>query len=305
MTHAEQIESAETASAPDLSVVTVITVTYESAHCIPSLARLLERCPNIIVVDNGSRDATASAVKQLLPHAHLMELERNIGFGAANNRALDTVKTRFALLLNPDCELDDNAAAALVRQAYRYPDAAIIAPQIINRQGEPELSYRWPSSLWRSTGPAASGPTCVGFVSGAVMLLNLEKMGCSSRFDERFFLYYEDDDLCVRNFNERNPIIVVPSIKVMHRSRGSVRGKFPLRGDYLRGFHHIQSKLRFVEIHESSDKAQRLRNKHLATAVLVAPLRLLAFSPRMIARWVGRIRGLAQWRKLRDFPGQN
>ena len=305
------MESSETSTARalqtqlDLSDVTVIIVTFESAHCIATLAQFLKYCPRVIVVDNGSDDGTPAEVSRLLPHARFIGLEQNIGFGAANNRALEEVTTRFALLLNPDCEISERSMRDLVAAAQRFPDAAIIAPQLINRRGERELSYRWPSTLWRSTGPAASGPACVGFVSGAVMLLHLEKMGHANRFDERFFLYYEDDDLCTRNFNARQPIIVVPSITVTHRSRGSVRGKAPLKGDYLRGFHHIQSKLRFIELHKSGSLARQLRRRYLVIALLAAPLRLAAFSPRLIARWAGRIHGLATWRPLSKVSGRN
>lgn len=293
-------------SAPlGLSEVTVIVVTYESAHCIPKLAESIGHCPHVIIVDNGSDDGTPAEVGRLLPRARLIGLTRNTGFGAANNRALEVVTTRFALLLNPDCEIDDSSVHKLVAAAKCFPDAAIIAPQLINRRSEIELSYRWPSSLWRSKGPAASGPACVGFVSGAVMLLHLERMGHANRFDERFFLYYEDDDLCTRNFNAKQPIIVVPSVTVTHRSRGSVRGKAPLKGDYLRGFHHIQSKLRFIELHKNVLQAQQLRSRYLYIALLAAPLRLIAFSPRLIARWAGRIHGLATWRPLSKVSGRN
>jgi len=204
---------ATTASNADLSQldrVTVIVVTFESAHCLPTLSRLLKACPHVILVDNGSRDGSASIAQSMLPHAQVIALERNLGFGSANNRALDRVATPYAFLLNPDCEIEVEDLAILVQEAMRFPDAAIIAPQLTNARGEPDLSYRWPSTHWVSRGPGASAPLCVGFVCGAAMLFVMDNMRGADRFDERFFLYYEDDDLCLRIFERRLAIILVP-----------------------------------------------------------------------------------------------
>jgi N-acetylglucosaminyl-diphospho-decaprenol L-rhamnosyltransferase len=93
----------------ELQNVTVIVVTYNSAHCLPSLGKCLDLCPNIVVVDNGSDDGTAAEVAHHLPQARFMALGRNFGFGAANNKALHEVRTPFALLLNPDCEITAEA----------------------------------------------------------------------------------------------------------------------------------------------------------------------------------------------------
>jgi GT2 family glycosyltransferase len=279
-----------------LDCVTVIVVTFESAHCLPTLAPLLKVCPHVIIVDNGSSDGSAPIARSMLPHAQVIALERNLGFGAANNRALDRVATPFAFLLNPDCEIEAEDLAILVREAARFPDAAIVAPQLTNARGEPDLSYRWPSTRWVSRGPGASAPLCVGFVCGAAMLFVMDNMQGADRFDERFFLYYEDDDLCLRMFERQRAIILIPRVTAVHRSRGSVGGRQRLRAEYLRGYHHAQSKLLFAEKHTGIAAARGLRTRTLILALAGWPLRLMAFSPRMLARLSGRIAGLKRWR---------
>ncbi len=284
---------------PDLSClsrVTVIVVTYNSAHCLPALAPLLQQCPNVIIVDNGSDDDCPSSARRLFPLAQVLELGRNLGFGAANNRALDRVTTPFAFLLNPDCEIGVDDLAILIQEADRFSDAALIAPQLVNARGEPDLNYRWPSNHWVSRGPGATAPLCVGFVCGAAMLLSLDNMGPHSRFDERFFLYYEDDDLCLRLFKAKRSMIIVPRVMATHRSRNSVRGRSRMRSEYLRGYHHAQSKISFAEKHGSVPLAGRLRTRTLLLALAAWPLRLVALSPRMLARLTGRITGLLHWR---------
>ena len=98
-----------------LTQVTLVVVTYNSAHCLPLLAPLLSICPNVVISDNGSDDDTAVIAQGLWPQALVMAHGCNLGFGAANNRALATVKTPFALLLNPDCEMKAQALVELLQ----------------------------------------------------------------------------------------------------------------------------------------------------------------------------------------------
>ena len=284
-----------------LNEVTIVIVTFNSAHCLPELGRHLAPCPHIIVVDNGSDDGCAQLALTHLPQAQVIALPTNLGFGAANNRALAKVKTPFALLLNPDCELSPAQLVQLLAVADQFPGAAMLAPQLVDAKGHPEVNYRWPSTLWTSKGPGATGPTSVGFVCGAAMLLRISECQFTGFFDETFFLYYEDDDLCLRFFKAGLPMLVVPSVQALHRSRGSVKGNSPYRAEYLRGFHHAQSKLLFAAKHTSAPSARKLRWKLVWQTAMTLPLRVLMFSPKLIARMWGRLRGALHWTLLVDI----
>ncbi len=277
-----------------LQDITVIVVTYNSVHCLAELRDAVTGFGSIIIVDNGSGDGTVEAAGQLLPTARLIANPSNLGFGAANNQALALVTTRYALLINPDCLPNPTFASGLRSAADTFPDAAIIAPHLVRRSGELELSYRWPDNVWRSAGPEAEGPCCVGFASGAALLLNMPVMRQVGFFDETFFLYYEDEDLCQRVFDKRLQIILVPEVWLTHLSRGSVRGRSPLRAEFIRGYHHAQSKLLFEHKHVSQVSANRLRWKTLVLAVLTLVPRLLLPQPKYLARLVGRIVGLCR-----------
>jgi N-acetylglucosaminyl-diphospho-decaprenol L-rhamnosyltransferase len=274
--------------------VTVVVVTYNSAHCLPGLSGALSAVRHIIVVDNASDDDLQAQLLLALPHASLFLNERNLGFGAANNRALAQVRTPYAMLLNPDCLPTPEFLAGMLRAAENFPDAAMIAPHLIRRDGSPELSYRWPSTHWVSRGPKAEGPCCVGFVCGAVMLLNMDVMRRIGFFDETFFLYYEDEDLCQRVFLAGQQIVVVPDIEITHLSRGSVKGPNPLKSEFIRGYHHAQSKLVFERKYFGAALAARLRWKTLLLALLTLVPRLLLPQPRYLARLTGRIVGLCR-----------
>ena len=278
----------------DAGDVTVVVVTYNSAHCLPGLSGGLETMRNIIVVDNASDDDLQTQLTLTLPQASLLRNARNLGFGAANNRALAQVQTPYALLLNPDCLPTKEFLDGLLQAAADFPDAAILAPHLIRRNGTPEVSYRWPSTHWVSRGPKADGPCCVGFVCGAVMLLNMDVMKRIGFFDETFFLYYEDEDLCQRVFLAGQQIVLVPELEITHLSRGSVKGPNPLKSEFIRGYHHAQSKLVFERKYFGAALAARLRWKTLWLALLTLALRLLLPQPRYLARLVGRIAGLCR-----------
>ncbi len=278
-----------------LDDVTVIVVTYNSAHCLATLAPLLRECAHVIVFDNDSQDGTLTQARERLPHAHLIASAQNLGFGAANNRALAQVRTPFAMLLNPDCEMERGHLEKLLGIAAQFPEAALVAPQLMDARGRAEVNYRWPTTHWVSKGPAASGPICVGFLCGAAMLLRLPVCAPVGFFDERFFLYYEDDDLCLRLFQAQLPMLLVPDVQVVHRSRGSVKSASPWRSEYGRGYHHAQSKLIFAAKHQGLNVARALRTRLLWQTALALPLRVLAFSPRLIGRMWGRLRGVLQW----------
>lgn len=280
---------------PALNAVTVIVVTHESAHCLGSLDTLLSRCAHVIISDNGSSDGTPEQARAKWPHAGVLAHGQNLGFGAANNRALDRVETPLALLLNPDCEMTEAALSSLIEAAEADPEIAVLAPHLVSVSGKPEVNYRWPQTLWKSFGPAASGPLCVGFVCGAAMLFRRSRFHEVGFFDEKFFLYYEDDDLCLRLFEAKRPIVVMPEVKAIHHSRGSVRGAHPWRSEFGRGFHHAQSKLIFAHKHRSEVEALQLRWWLLFTTTLSIPLRAIFFSPKLLARMVGRWQGLLRW----------
>ena len=278
-----------------LEQLTVVVVTHHSAHCLPGLDQLIQQCPYVIVSDNASNDGTPSLVRERWPHVQVLEHSVNLGFGAANNRALEKVGTPFALLLNPDCEMTPSSVMALIQSAHQMPSAAILAPQILKANGQADINYRWPNTHWKPKVGGAEGPLCVGFVCGAAMLFRMKEFESVGFFDEDFFLYYEDDDLCLRLFNAQRPMVLDPGVNAIHRSRGSVKGRSPWRSEYTRGFHHAQSKLIFARKHQSLEVARRKQRSLILQTTLALPLRLIMFSPKLLTRMLGRWMGALKW----------
>ncbi len=290
------------APAPDeraelLARVTVVTVTYNSAHCLPALGQGLRDVPQVVVVDNGSGDDSPAATARHLPQARRIALGRNLGYGAANNAGIAAARTPYVLLLNPDCLVTAGQIAALVEGAQEWPEAAMWVPQIVGGDGRPDVNYSWPRHAWTPRTGGADGPLCVGYACAAALLIDVARMAPLGFFDTRFFLYYEDEDLCLRAFEARAPIVVLPQVRIGHLSRGSVRGRRPNAAEYWRGWHHAQSKIRFTAKHFGAAAGERLLARTLARAWLQVGVRVALVSPRLLARAWGRLQGLRQLRR--------
>jgi len=165
-------------------------------------------------------------------------------------------------------------------------------PQLLDRSGQAQINYSWPRGTWAPRTAGAGGPLCVGYACAAVMLIRLDRLAPLGYFDPLFFLYYEDEDLCLRVFQAQGQIMVLPQVRVTHLSRGSVRGTQPWRSEYWRGYHHVQSKILFIWKHHGQVMALRLRRRALWAAALQLIARALIPSPKHLARAWGRLRGL-------------
>lgn len=281
---------------PPLHDVTVVIVSFFSSHCFEALATSLGQASNIVVVDNsGSPDEVAS-IQKWLPQARVLQPGKNLGFGAANNLAFKVAKTPYLALVNPDCPATVQDIEALRGHLLKYTQACAVAPQLIDRAGELDVSYRASRTHWISKGPEASGPTCVEYASGAMLLIRksgIEKIG---GFDEKFFLYYEDDDLCLRLTQSCGPLIVIPEVRITHLSRQSSKSGLNVKPEYLRGYHHIQSKFIFQNKHSPRKVGKLQQFRYVATGALEAVIRALLLDVRRCARALGRCLGALNFR---------
>lgn len=202
--------------------VTVIMVTYNSRHVLEHSLPPLRGVRRVILVDNASQDGTLDEVARLLPQAQVVRNSVNVGFGRANNIGLGMVTTAYALLLNPDCVLSPGALDQLLEAAQRYPDAAILAPKVFLAPGRVGTSFR-PFFFRRQPGTflEPEGDVCADWLIGAAMLLNMAHMRSIGFFDPWFFLFYEEEDLCLRVRQAGHAAILVSDAHVTHAGRRS------------------------------------------------------------------------------------
>jgi GT2 family glycosyltransferase len=203
-------------------------VTHHSAAVIAACLQSIRPAARIVVVDNASDDDTCAIVARAAPQAELLRNAVGVGFGNAANQALARVETEFALLANPDSILRDDAVATLVAAADAYPEAALVAPALMNADGSPEPSHDAalfvrPTYANRKRTDTPDGTCCADYVSAAVVLVRMAALRPVGGFDRHIFLYYEDDDLCLRLRAAGHSLLLVPDARVDHVGGGSVR----------------------------------------------------------------------------------
>ncbi|HVN87195.1 MAG TPA: glycosyltransferase family 2 protein [Candidatus Binatia bacterium] len=217
---------------------TIVIVSYNTRDllrgCLESLRDHVLGVP-VIVVDNASRDGSAAMVAQEFPEVRLVENPSNVGFGTANNRALAEVSTELAFLLNSDTRLEADVVSALAATLDASPGAAIVGCKLILPDGRVQRSARRFPSAWRSLCNAIALAdliptvvTAVDYVDGAAMLVRMDAMREIGGFDEQFFLYVEDADLCRRVHDRGWRVLYDPRVAVVHlggasTTRGSAR----------------------------------------------------------------------------------
>ena len=237
---------------PQLSA---IVVAYDSGpllrRCLDSIQDELRRediTGEIWVIDNGSCDGAASGISNA-PGIQLLKNERNLGFGAAVNQGFRRSRGEMILLLNPDAEFEEGALAPLVETLRSQPETDLAAPALIlpsgERQASPRRFYTPLVALARRT-PLARvplgrrllglhlmtqsdpmSPQDVDWVSGAAMLLRRSSVPTAGPFDERYFLYFEDVDLCRRLAASGRKVHFEPTSRVRHALAGGSRRQVP------------------------------------------------------------------------------
>ncbi|MCX7835273.1 MAG: glycosyltransferase [bacterium] len=232
-------------------IISVVIVNYRVKHfveqCIFSLESTSRLIPlEIIVVDNYSNDGSIEYLKERFPNIRLIELNENIGFAKANNIAFQFVQGEYVLILNPDTVVSENALPTLINFLKENPNCGIVTPKLIKRDGSIDVACRrsiptpW-IAFTRISGLSLLFPKSklfgkynltyldentvskVGAVSGAFMLLPksvLEKVG---GFDERFFMYGEDLDLCKCVSDIGYDIFYLPEVTSVHYRGESTR----------------------------------------------------------------------------------
>jgi N-acetylglucosaminyl-diphospho-decaprenol L-rhamnosyltransferase len=207
---------------PDLSIVIVNWNTERLLrNCLDSLPAACARLEfETFVVDNASRDGSATMVREQFPHVILLESGGNIGFSRGNNLALPQCRGTYVLLLNPDTVCPPGSLARLVDFARGHERLGAVGPLLTDAHDRPTITWGWfphPRHNWlgfldpaRKLGgpfwgarvvhiPGRDEPSrIVDYVAGACLLMPRTALRTVGLLDERFFMYFEETDWCRR-----------------------------------------------------------------------------------------------------------
>lgn len=221
----------------------IVIVNYNAGvHLERCLASVTAHAPAVpvVVVDNASHDGS-EGVAARTPRVRLVRNATNAGFGTAVNQGVAVLPPGLAvLLLNPDCELTAGVLDALEAELVAHPECAVAAPTILDEDGSIQGNVRGDPTIltglfgrttvlsrWFPNAPAArrnvqrasphaDDERTADWVSGACMLLRREAFEAVGGFDERYFLYWEDADLCRRLRARGHTVRFVPTATIVH-----------------------------------------------------------------------------------------
>jgi GT2 family glycosyltransferase len=239
----------------------IIIVSTNEAHWLePCLSTVFARAGgaalDVVVVDNGSTDGTRALVESWFPQARVVD-SVNHGFAHANNRGAMTCTARYVLFLNPDTEIVDGTFGELVGAMDARPDVGLAGVRQLTADGTlwPTIRY-FPgpvrslcqalgSERWPVRGPWAGereldlsiydGEVDCDWTSGSFMFARREALLSAGLLDERFFIYSEEPDLCLRMRRSGWRIRHLPTLTIVHHAgKGGVRPRMVAQDAYTR-----------------------------------------------------------------------
>lgn len=224
--------------------LSVIIVNYNVKEFLQNLLHSIEKASanlskEIIVVDNASDDGSVEVIREKFPYVNLIENKINVGFGKANNQGLAIAKGNYILFINPDCIVSEDTLYKMITFFGEHSDCALAGCKILNSDGTLQLACRrsfpgpW-TSFTKVTGLSNLFPKSrifarynltyldenktyeVDAVSGSFMMMRKTVYDNVGGFDEQFFMYGEDLDLCYRIQKAGHKVFYVHSTQVIH-----------------------------------------------------------------------------------------
>lgn len=259
----------------NMPLVYVIILNFNGKRylnaCLSSV--ILQTYPNCktIVCDNASTDDSVKFVTDTFPSITLIRLTKNLGFAEGNNLAIKFAlnhKADYVFLLNNDTTVDRDVLEKLINTAENDSSIGIIAPAIFdltNQSSVQEMGmaidkFGYPLAVKNHN----ENSLCTFFVSGSAMLIKSELIRRIGLFDERYFMFAEDLDLCWRAQLAGCKIAVNPSVKIYHASGASISGGVVKGSSY-------ETNVRRVFLRERNTLRTLIKNYSLSNIVKVVP----------------------------------
>ncbi|MCC7369307.1 MAG: glycosyltransferase family 2 protein [Chloroflexi bacterium] len=287
---------------PPLSVV---IVTFRSRATLgAALDALIRAAPlgaELVVVENGGDDDVDEVVRAVWPTATVISSQDNVGFAVGVNAGLGLVTGDAVLLLNPDAIVEPGAIKTLLAALDALPDAGIVAPRLLDAEGQPVLSaYPFLSPLtvaWRhlqlirlfpdavlgryrraTLDPDARSPVSVDWAQGACLVIRRAVLDEVGRLDPDFFLYAEEVDLAKRAARAGWKTYLVPTACVRHAEGSSSGQVVPLK----LASHYLSKAVYFQKHHgkATQDAVRAILLLDLALRALYRAVGVLAGAPK-------------------------
>jgi len=222
----------------DLNDITFIIVTYQSENIVKNCLDSLPKDSKKIIVENSNNINLEKDLRAKYDNIEVI-LSKNVGMGAGNNIGLRACKTKCAYVLNPDTKLNKDTMKNLIDSLNQVSDFTLASP-LNDNQNIPNYKK---ADLEKNI---SKNILSVESIDGFSMLFNLKKFPDQNFFDENFFLYLENDDLCLRVKQKNEFVYVVKNSLINHK--GGIANSENL--EYLRNWHWSWSKFYYSKKHK-------------------------------------------------------
>lgn len=219
-------------------LVTIILVSYFSKIQLKKILNKIPKRYSIIITENSLDINTKNEIEFNYKNVKVLIPNTNLGNGAGVNHALKNVKTKYALYLDLDIDLDQNTIKHLAEVAEKLQNWSIIAPNLINYSYKPYcfIKKNYQKNLSK-----------MKFVEGCALFFNFKKLEQYGFYDERIFLYYEEDDLFFKYQKYNLDIILCENIFIKHIGNSSTNQKHKLEIEFNRNWHYMWSKFYYYK----------------------------------------------------------
>ena len=229
--------------------LSIVIVTLKSEKVIHQCIKSLNQNISIIVVEHSDNKKLKEDLEKKYNNLKCILAKSNLGMGSGNNIGLKAANTDYVLLLNPDVLLEDNTIEELFLASQNLANFSMLAPLEKNFNNYGFLNKK------KSNKNLEDAPFEVDFIDGFAMLINKKKFKEIDYFDENFFMYLENNDLCKRSRDKGDLIYIVPKSKINHLAAKAVDKKYEDEIEFSRNWHWIWSKFYFNKKHYGFFKA--------------------------------------------------
>ena len=217
--------------------LTIVIVSFRSGDTLHRCIKSIDKKYSIIIIENSINDKLKFELERKYANVECIIPKENLGYGGGNNLGLSKVKTNYALILNPDVILENNSIENFFISANKVSNFGIIAP-VSEQEKYDNFKYYQDTSIKE-----------VDNVKGFAMFFNMKNVQKSNFFDDNFFLYLEEIDLCKRLRLMNVKIFIDPSIKVKHFGGTSHDSKINKPMELSRNWHWMWSTFYFNKKH--------------------------------------------------------
>ena len=185
--------------------ITIVIASFKSEKKIKNCLNSIDKHVKVLVIENSDNLIFKENLENEFSNVECVLAGANIGYGSANNIGLKKVKTKYALILNPDSILHSSALKNFIKATEKVYNFAIMAPYI--QEAKDKFDKHNSKNI---------SPVEVENVKGFAMFLNISEFKEVGFFDEKFFFYFEEIDLCKRLTNNGKKIYLIPEVEINH-----------------------------------------------------------------------------------------